>query len=456
MINGVCSRKGRLKPALRVICRKKPMGKGIAYFLTGLVFIFLLACTRQSQYIDTVSPTENPYLLQVDTFSGDFVVYREDSFSTSSSSFAILGYHKDPMIGSFYCEYYNRFQLPVELPEIPNSARFDSIELILKTNDAWYGDSSKTFSIRVNRLVSDISSEDNVFYNTARIQASVQTLGNSQVRLRPQADDSLRILLDPAFGNELFQHIKNKSAEISTEAKFLEYFKGLRLSVDSTVTDIIIGLQHAISMKLHYHEDDGNIQRKEISFLPDDAPYHFNYIRRNFLGSRLEAMGSSKEVNASGMSHAFFLQEFTGIRTRIGFTGVKEILKQASYVKVLNAQLEIKPLNNSYAHYSLPSSIHLYQQKSDQTLQGPLTNADGSTQNGSLSIDRLYGKNTRYVYDVTDFVNSELSANNFTTTRLVLAIDGSDSTLTRLAGNSTAAPELRSRLIVSMLIYQKQ
>jgi len=43
---------------------------------------------------------------------------------------------------------------------------------------------------------------------------------------------------------------------------------------------------------------------------------------------------------------------------------------------------------------------------SDNNLNGNLLDVSGKVQNGNLAIDDLYGENTKYTFDVTNFVTA--------------------------------------------------
>ncbi|MBZ5855636.1 DUF4270 family protein [Flavihumibacter profundi] len=415
----------------------------------------MISCTKQAQYIETVTPSENPYLIQVDTFGGNFVVFREDSFVTSSDNYALVGIHSDPLFGKTSCEHYVRFERPV-IPDLTNTSKFDSLELILKLSHGYYGDTLSSIALTVNRLAQSINNDNSVFYNTSSFSAYPVKMGAEVVKVRPIADDSIRLLLDPQFGLELFELIRDKSSQVTNTDQFLEYFKGIKISTEPASTNVIVGLQNKMQIRLHYHDDDGSIEQREIDLSSSSSPYQFNYIKKDFSGSPLSGLVKSNELNSSALNNQLYLQELTHLRTRIIFPQIKEILSLANFVKVLNAQLEIKPDNASWVKYPLPQKLNVYLQNYDKTYSGGLTDATGGFQDGSLSIDQLYGLDTRYVFDVTNYVVRELTTNSYTSQNLVLAGSSGDSTFQRLVANTTASAKLRSRLILSLLIYQNQ
>lgn len=432
------------------------MGKnGIKWLVLLVVSFAFYACTKQAQYISTVTPSENPYLVQIDSFNGNFVVYREDSFITSNDAFALIGHHYDPLFGNTKSSFYSLFNNP-STEELSNATKFDSIELIMNTGKQNYGDSMQPFTVVVSRLVESIANDDDRFYNTTQFATDGKVMGTATKLLRPSADDSMSIPLDKTFGLELFTLIKAKSSQVSSSERFVEYFKGIKIQTDSISTAQVVGFQKTMTIRIHYHEDDGNIIQKHIDLGSASSPYQFNHIDRNFIGSALAPLQAVKEVNATDLQNRFFVQNLFRIRTRISFPAIRELLKVSDFVKILNAQIELKPTRSSWVNYPLPAGLNVYQLLADQTLSTALTNSGGATQEGNLTIDQIFGEQTSYVFDVTDYLINELTTNAYTTQQLVLLQASSDSSLHRFAGNTTNAAELRSRLIISTLVYSNQ
>ena len=208
-------------------------------------------------------------------------------------------------------------------------------------------------------------------------------------------------------------------------------------------------------LRLYYSEDEAVRKGKFIDFLPSAPPYQFNHFQQNFSGSPFAKLGSNQELAISSTAASIFLQSFSNIRSYVRFSGLKDIKKTAGYVKVLNAQLEIKPVSGSYVPSELPSQLHLYIRDVNNSISGPLSYSDNSIQTGNLTIDSDFGKDTRYLYDVTSYVNYELDATNLTSQRLVLQIGGNENLLKRILIHNTGGSGAgRTRLILSMLVYQ--
>lgn len=425
----------------------------LLYF--GCIFLLLTSCNKEAQYIETIRSGENPYLLQVDTITGDFVLFRDDSILTSTDSYGLIGFYKDSAIGSTAASHYVQYNTPEQLVETDRTARFDSLVLLLYSDSLYYGDTSSQLQLSVHRLSENIRSENSQFYNSSSFPYESSPFGAYKGIFRPNSGDSIRIKLQPEFGQELFTMIQNRNELILTQAKFENWFKGIYIQADSTGSNVIFKIKKNMVLRLYYSEDEAVRKEKFIDFLPSAAPYQFNHFKQNFSGSPFAELASNKEVAIPSATTSILLQSFSNIRSYVRFSGLNEIKKTAGYVKVLNAQLEIKPVTGSFVPSELPSQLHLYIRDVNNSISGPLSYSDNSIQTGDLSIDSDFGKDTRYLYDVTSYVNYELDATTLTSQRLVLQIGGNENLMKRiLIQNTGGNGSSRSRLILSMLVYQ--
>jgi hypothetical protein len=97
------------------------------------------------------------------------------------------------------------------------------------------------------------------------------------------------------------------------------------------------------------------------------------------------------------------------------------------YVQVMRAELLIKPVKGTYGYgtiFNLPTDLELRQTDDQNYIGGSALinpySSTGALQTGSLYIDQLYGENTVYTYDVTEFVNTVISEGTFSRKALIL------------------------------------
>lgn len=428
----------------------------------AICMLLLQACAKNTDYISNIAASENPFLLQVDTFSAQATIYRPDSFSTADKPVLFAGRYKDPVFGDVTCTPYFRVGLPADASDLTsqtsNANYYDSMFLVLKPKKIYYGDTTATYKLGLYRLSDNITNENNQFYNNHSFAAYPDALGNATVRWYPNGEDSLiRIKLDNSFGKELFDLFRANSTKVTDAAVFLDYLRGFKLVAENG-TNTIYGVPNTtdgISLKLYYHNDVGTNQDKVLDFPIVTSTYAFYSVNVNRAGTPLAALDSKTEMVAASM---IYNQELTGVKTRISFPYLADLQKNGSFVKVLAAQLDIKPDITRYAsRYILPPDISMYYYNVGAALTGPLAATGSSTsQTGSLIIDENFGTNTGYAYDVMGFVNTELTATSFTTVSLVPVIADADNTLYQLVAGMPGDATYKSKLSVSMLVYNKE
>jgi hypothetical protein len=426
----------------------------------ALCTLIIQACTKNADYITTISASENPYLLQVDTFSAEAIVYRPDSFQTSDKSVLFAGKIKDPVFGEITCSPYFRIGLPsneTELsPESSNASYFDSLVLILRPNKAYYGDTNAIFRLGVYRLSDNLSNENNVFFNNHAFSTYDNLLGRYNSVWHPNGEDTaIRIKLDETLGRELFNLFKANSSTVTDAAVFNDYFRGLKLAPDQQTNAIYGLIADSTVLRLHYHNDVGVNEDKILDLPVVTEIYSYYSVDVNRSGTELAELDSKTEIPSKGY---IYNNELTGVKTRISFPYLKDLQKNGDFVKVMAAQFSLRPNLERYTGYfSLPPSIHLYTYNTSGVLSGPISSSSSATsQTGNLIKDDNFGTNTRYTYDVTEFVKNELSATSFTTLSLVPTVTDNENSVFQLVGGMPGNAKYNSNLAVFMLVYDKK
>lgn len=438
----------------------------INHFLRNLFIpacIFIAGCTKEAQYIDTVTPSENTAITSVDTFQTSYSIQRLDSFQTSGTGVIVAGIHTDPVFGKTNSTSFFRFSLPGTDNPIKenNNLRYDSLVLIMNMSKDYYGDTISNFNISAYRLRDDIVSESNVFYNTSRFAAYPDALGSFNQRLRPAVSDSIAIRLSDDLGKEIFGFYKSNSSEITSTDNFQRYFKGITIQANEN-TNVLYGFKatdSTVRMRLYYHADISVKEKRTLDFTLQSGQFQFNHITTNTTGTPLQTLLPGKEISSVLLDNHFFIFPLAGIKTNIKFPSIKNILTVEGYVKILNASLQLKPVKGSYDEYPLMSSLNVFLQNSDLSYIGPLS-LNNKTQTGNLAIDNLYGENTFYSYNVSGYASSEIISSVYTTQKLVPypfipAINAGAISFGRFVAVDGVDQKYRSKLVTQILTYKK-
>ncbi|HMG81878.1 MAG TPA: DUF4270 family protein [Ferruginibacter sp.] len=373
----------------------------ISYFLS----ISISSCEKASIVIGTDFIANTPTnIAYVDTLTTQISTVYVDSFITSAPAALLIGDYTDAYFGVVSSRSFMQFGLPASSTIIPSGSIYDSTEIILRFNNKYYyGDTSKPFTINVNQLADPITLQPNqpVFYNIDSFSYNPATivLGSTQLpNIRPAVIDTLSITLNgDSTGKDLFNKFVTGAPEIQNNPAFLNYFKGLAIS-GSGSNSMVGAFKDSIEMRLHYHTPGGN-NYTYLSFNMTNPINQFNNIRVNRTGTAIASLSATNKILPSSVTgNAGYLQYTTGSMVKISFPFLRNILTLPNFVKIIKAQLLVKPVKNSFSlTYALPPQLIL--------AQTDITNAIGTTipGTGNLYIDQLQGFGTSYTYDLTRY-----------------------------------------------------
>lgn len=437
------------------------MKRHFTWLTMVLLFSLLFSnCTRSDVPFGTVPDEGYTKIVAVDSIGIEMATVFRDSFETNNISSYLLGRYQDPYLGSVAGKAYMQFTIPASTPEIPASAVFDSITVLLYPNTYYYGDTTQALTFRIQELDQTIvHSYSSFLYNTSSIPVKSQVLGQKRLTLRPNATDSISIRLDDAKGQELFTKLRQGATELSDEANFLNYFKGLRIDVDDADVGAVYGFKGSggnFIIRLHYHHTFPYHEDQYIDFASLGNDLAFNQLLPDRTGTGLVSTGGYvSEIPSAQTDHLAFMQ--TGMRTRIKITfpTLRSLLYQNKLIKLLKAELILRPAELSYTtgSYRLPSQMYL--------INTDATNVDGqqvmdSTGSAVLKvdpvIDAIYGENTYYRFNITSYINVLLNAAGSEQSGFLLNHEESNANLTRLVLNDRFRNTRTSQLLLSLLI----
>ncbi len=402
------------------------MKKRIRYFKVfrlGLPILFVLFAISscQKQYINFGSgfiDNSITNLILVDTSTVDISTVYVDSFVTANTNTILAGKYKDVNFGSITAQSFLQVGLPNSTTyDMPNGSVFDSLEIILKLNKNFYGDTSTPYSISVHQLLEPItypSTQQYTFFNNETRAYSATQLGSNQVVVNPSSRDTISIKLSNALGQDLFNKMQSKDPVSQTLPEFLAYFKGLAISgVDGN--KLVLGFNDSLKMRLHYHKPDVIVTKTYVDFGINQVNYQFNNISVDRSGTPIAALSSSNRVLPSSITqNAGFSQYISGAVTKIRFPFITNLYELPNFIKIIKAQLIIKPMPGSFTgFYQLPLRLRLSTTDQNNLLGGDLSipgaTGQAAIQYGNLYIDNIYGTQTAYVYDVTNYLQAQIA-----------------------------------------------
>jgi hypothetical protein len=102
----------------------------------------------------------------------------------------------------------------------------------------------------------------------------------------------------------------------------------------------------------------------------------------------------------------------------------------------LKAELIIEPVKLSYDIFPLPEKLNFYDTDKLNRLNGVLQDENGEAIVSSFTLDELFNEETFYTFDITSYINDELSDSYFDYDHgLLIGLEGATlkSTLVRMA-----------------------
>lgn len=422
--------------------------KGLLFFL-GIILL-LASCEKVNVEFGAAVSKTDPNIIYFDNYTVDVATFKYDSFRTNSNEVLAMGYHFDPVFGIVKAGSFAQISLPSTnsiggaiVPVI-----YDSLELIIKRSGELYGDSSRLIKVNVYRLAENINNNaiGDYYYNTSSFNYYPTPIGQQTISLYGKSGTSIHIKLSDVLGQELFARFKNNNDEISTQEKFINYFKGIYINTDSVITNSLAYFSvptDSALIRLTYHENGTYPEKKQLDFTYT-KDRQFNNISFRHLNPNFSAFINGKEqvIPSSSSGDQSFLNSNLGSAIRITFPTLLNLKELYPYIKVVKATLVVKPDSASYSFpYQLPASLNLYSTDATNALGLGLYYTDYSSglQTGDLFIDYLYGQNTNYSYDITSFINTKITGGQFSTSALLLypSMGNLDAGIQRLIVNNT-------------------
>jgi len=351
-------------------------------------------------------------LVLIDTLSTQLTTVYIDSVATSGSGVILAGNYNDNVFGKITTKSF--FEVaPPAIADLASNSVFDSLQLIVLPNKSYYGDTTFSSQLSVYQLTNQITFPlyQTSFYNNTDFAVDPTPLGSISKQIYPNITDTVFIPLSNTKGKELFDLYKSDDYVMQSTTNFLPYFKGLQLASTSGNMHAVYGFRDSITMRLYYHQTDVFITNKYLDFTFYNADNtQFNQVKSDKTGTPLSVFNSTnKEVVSTATNNSIYLQYLTGFLPKIKFPTLRSLLLRADYVKILKADLIIKPLKNTYNSITpLPPQLSAIATDQTNTLETALTNAAGGFQAGNLVIDQLYNENTSYDYDVTSYLQQQI------------------------------------------------
>jgi hypothetical protein len=164
-----------------------------------------------------------------------------------------------------------------------------------------------------------------------------------------------------------------------------------------------------------------------------------------------------EEYSSSIMGDMAFVEAGIGIATRLDFPSLGKILELETTNVLYKAELILKPVPGSDDNVELPSTMVLYSSDKYNNLNSLLYDDDDNAVTPDFYEDELYGEDTYYVFDVTNYIYDELS-DGFADTEAGLIVKFYDTqftgTVDRVVFDARSATKYKPMLNLYYILYE--
>lgn len=375
--------------------------------------IFIASCTKPNEFNIGKDFLESQARLQViDTYRIDLSTILLDSLNTSNAKIIYAGSYEDTIFGSVRCESY--FELAYEtFPEIEEKAIFDSAAFILSYEGSSYGDTTALMSVAIHRLTENIEPFDNGYlYNNSSFSYEPDPEGIVNFYPSPDSEFDTAVFVQVnSLGEELFNLIRDKDEQVSSEEWFKDYLKGFILTPGVSQNKAIVGFESdedKIVLKIYYHLNKEEPDKRELSIKSGSSVERFNHVDYDLSNTLLSGIQTREnEMPSSITDHKAYMQGLVGLLPKIRFPSLKDIL-YAERWKILKAELVLEPVKWSYDEFKLPEKLYIYDTDKENRINSALRDDDNNYLTATFVFDEIFGEETSYTYDITDFIIAEL------------------------------------------------
>jgi len=392
--------------------------------LTLLISLFILNSCKNQDTIGlgvTTSNQLNGSLIDTSTIVINTVP--EDSVVTDALPQTPMGFFNDPIFGTTESNIAFDLNLPSAYVAPTGTLTIDSAILVLRYSSGFYGDSlASRYKANVYQLNERLFS-NSTYYNTkqwnynsgvllgtksffARTHDSigVKVIVAGGIDTIQKVPAQLRIPIDKNFINTV---LFNASAtQTSSNLVFKNNVHGLYVTMDKTGTTgaggtFMMALDSNTRIDVYYKSAQGTTVDTTLISMP--STLHAAQIKHTYSA----AIQTELSHTTTGSRNTFYLQGNAGLRAKISFPYLKNVIKTIGTDIVVNrAELIITPTPGSFIPFTPLPRISLY--RTDLAGQRtPLEDAAGDVRSAGTNVFGGYYSytNQNYHFLVTAYVS---------------------------------------------------
>ena len=438
------------------------MRKILYSLLAGLLACY--ACQDNNSSLGSSLVESSFYNVFTNSCTVDLSTILLDSIETREDTIGHFGHYADTLWGEVTTTYYAEFTKNTFSTTDGHDYQFDSLVLSMTPSGHYWGDTLTPQYISVYRLKQPIVLDnDEDLYNTTVMATEDVPLTRFSYLPQPGRQREVEVRLPDAMGQQLLTDILVEDTYLDTQESFKKVFPGLALVAEtsgSCITGFLVN-DSSMTLNLHYRDISNQTTESELIFSVN-TEYAYTGVRHNPTGTALDNLQSGIEnlIHASSMGNRAYLQGLTGYYNQIEFPDLNELQSKGEIVSVESATLYLYPLARSYNEVSqLPEEVRIYITDENNVLEDYVYGSDGVTvQTGNLTIDEMYGRETYYSFDLTEFIRNNFGTSGTRRQKLLMSLTDEEMATTFNQVVFTALPgqDRQCRLDVRLKIYNEQ
>lgn len=365
--------------------------------------------------------------------------YQQQQAIGGYSRTRIMGRQESPIFGVAQADFVGQV-LPQDVnPDFGSNPVVDSVNLFLRTTRA-YGDTTSPMSIEVHELSREFS-RDSAFYSNYN-PGNERLLGSISNHLpRPKTPRDyegdleapvVRIPLDRDYFQTQFADVGDGNFDgFSTFRKFVEYFKGIRISAPQGRAVLGLDMSSAFtSLRIHYHNDQ-DTSVVALNFLQDrsEVPIHFSVFEHDYSQARFDL----RQQDTIHGEEETYVQAMGGVATALKFDPAKVDSLSREGLVINKAFLELSTAVGT-GDPSPPSERMEIRHLDGKGLGSITLDAQDERLDGNLRLGVF--RDNKYVFDLTRHIFQVLNTRNNSTLAVVPTTRTTGASRTILRGGS--------------------
>ena len=337
-------------------------------FAFGCLLALLAGCTKPETDIGLGLQPASELLdaVTVDTVTVRMVTVLEDSLQTDELSTGLLGSMNITGLSSFTASLATQLRLSATDVNFGDGAVADSMHLLLRTTEDFYGQSGEAF-LSVQPLADSLSLEETLHSNLQPTTTGEEWLSpsGSSIFMGPNqvvaigTDSTVAALKIPLDVDRAQDILGLDPSSLSGNSNWFDFLPGLVISPVQpgngvAAVDINSGLS---VMRLHYTNSDGSAF---YDFLISPLSARVNLFQHDFAGGVLAELASSPELNEWPGDDRGYVLSASGSKVRLDFPHLVDFEQEdGSVPTVLKAELVV-PVAATATEKPVPTQEQLF------------------------------------------------------------------------------------------------